>query len=299
MYLYMITNLINDKKYIGVTNNPKKRWENHKCNNDPSMAIAKAIKKYGKENFRFEVLLSNIPIDEIDNYEIGYIKKYHTHVSEKKGYNVSYGGKCFEGFEEDTRGENNHNAHLSKEEAEYIKSHRNLPMYVLYDDFSEKISYDAFKNIYHDKTYKNIRPTVPEYPYNIDFSGQFSSTGKLELDEVIELRKQYANLIPWKQAYEKYKNKYPNSLVFWNIYNGNNYRLVMPEVFTEENKKAHTLMRSAKGEQNGRAKLTWEQVNQMRKDFESGAKTRKEIQQEFSQLSTTSINSILAYRTWK
>ena len=34
-------------------------------------------------------------------------------------------------------------------------------------------------------------------------------------------------------------------------------------------------------------------------EAKSRAKTRKEIQQEFSQLSTTSINSILAYRTWK
>ena len=68
MYLYLITNMINNKKYIGITNNPKKRWENHKCNNDKTMAIAKAINKYGKENFKFEVLLSGIPIEKIDEY---------------------------------------------------------------------------------------------------------------------------------------------------------------------------------------------------------------------------------------
>lgn len=57
------------------------------------MVIAKAIKKYGKENFKFEVLLPGIPIEEIDDYEIEYIKKYESHVSTGKGYNVSKGGR--------------------------------------------------------------------------------------------------------------------------------------------------------------------------------------------------------------
>ena len=29
MYLYRITNKINNKKYIGITNDYKKRWSNH------------------------------------------------------------------------------------------------------------------------------------------------------------------------------------------------------------------------------------------------------------------------------
>ena len=66
MYLYQITNLINNKVYIGQTNNITKRWSNHKCCNSPDMVIAKAIKKYGIENFKFEVLYRNVPVEEID-----------------------------------------------------------------------------------------------------------------------------------------------------------------------------------------------------------------------------------------
>ena len=69
MYLYQITNLINNKVYIGQTNNITKRWSNHKCCNSPDMVIAKAIKKYGIENFKFEVLYRNVPIEEIDELE--------------------------------------------------------------------------------------------------------------------------------------------------------------------------------------------------------------------------------------
>ena len=37
MYLYVITNLINNKKYVGITNNPKKRWDAHKNAQDLSL----------------------------------------------------------------------------------------------------------------------------------------------------------------------------------------------------------------------------------------------------------------------
>lgn len=297
MYLYMITNNINNKKYIGITNNPSKRWANHKCGNSPTMAIAQAIKKYGKENFTFEILKSNIPIDEIDKYEQIYIKKYHTHVSENRGYNISHGGRYFQGVVQNTQGENNPNAHLTKEEVQYIKSHRNIPMYVLYEDYAEKITYQAFRDIYRDKTYKNIKPTVAEYPYNNEFSAQFATTGKLCYNEVVELREKYNQQIPWREVYEDYKEVYPNEMSFWNIYNGNRYKLVMPEVFTEENKKAHRSIK-ASGENNTKAKLTWKQVDKIRYEFEHEIKTRKELQEEYNFVTPHSINNILRYATW-
>ena len=67
MYVYKITNLINQKIYIGITNNYKKRWSNEKSNpKDPrkQQAITLAIAKYGKDNFNFEVLYSNLSIQE-------------------------------------------------------------------------------------------------------------------------------------------------------------------------------------------------------------------------------------------
>lgn len=299
MYLYMITNLLNNKKYIGITNDYKKRWANHKSCVDKNMAIARAIAKYGVDNFKFEVLLSGIPIEEIDAYEIDYIKRYNTLVINGHGYNISTGGRYFQGIPQNQRGINNANAHLTEEEVRYIKSHRDQPEYVLYDSFAEKLSYEAFKNVYLDKTYKDIKPTVPVYPYNLEFSGQFTGTNKLDYGEVVELRKRYAAHEPWREVYQDYKDIYPDQWTFWAIYNGNTYRLVMPEVFTEENKKAHTAMRAPRGERNSHAKLTWEDVRQIRHDYENGILTRKELQQKYSQVSTATVNMIIRYQTWK
>lgn len=298
MYLYVITNLINNKKYVGITNNPKKRWDAHKKAQDKDMVIAKAIKKYGSENFTFEVLLDNIPEEEIDAYEQEYIKKLETHVSTGKGYNVSWGGKYH--FNVPPKyGCDNNNAHLTEDEVRFIKSHRDQPIYVLYEDFKDKLTYNAFKKVYWNKTYKNIEPTVDPYPYNSEFSNQFSSGNKLTYEQVVKLRKQYVAKIPWREVYEnEYKELYPDELTFWNIYYGNRYKLVMPEVFTDENRHFQSSIMHS-GENNGRAKLTKEEVIQMRYDFEHGIKTRKEIQQEHPNVTTTSINDVLRYKTWK
>lgn len=169
MYVYLITNLINNKKYVGITNDCKKRWENHKCCNDPSMAIAKAIKKYGRDNFKFEVLEANIPLEKIDEKEIYYIEKMESHVSTGKGYNISKGGR-YNIANSIKQGTENGRALLNEEQVRYIKSHRNIPEMVLYEEFSHIMSYDAFKNVYNNKTYTNIEPTSEIYPYNFEFS---------------------------------------------------------------------------------------------------------------------------------
>lgn len=55
-YLCQITTP-NQKIYIGITDNPKRRWNDHsKPSTGSRSAIATAIQKYGKENVKFEIL---------------------------------------------------------------------------------------------------------------------------------------------------------------------------------------------------------------------------------------------------
>lgn len=292
MYIYQITNLINGKIYIGKTNNIQKRWSNHKCNNDPNMVIARAIRKYGVDNFKFEVLYKDIPIEQIDELEIKIIKEKNSQVP--NGYNVALGGQGGLGISK--YGADNSNAHLTKEEAQYILDHRNQPIYVLYEKFSDKIGYEQFKKLYHHKTYRNLKTSVEEYPYNLEFSAQFT-TDTLSYDEVVELRKRYANGEYWKKVYEDYKDRYENEWSFWNVYYGNRYKLVMPEVFTEENRRLHSSFKN-QGSNNGHAKLTESDVLKIRKLWKGGT-TRQELYSLYPQVSTTTIRSIINNKTWK
>ena len=105
--VYIITNLINNKKYVGVTKNTvEKRFKQH-CQvsiNCPNV-IDKAIKKYGKENFKIELIEEcfNITEDNLLLKETFYIDKYNTLIDSGNGYNMV---RCHKGsliFSEETK----------------------------------------------------------------------------------------------------------------------------------------------------------------------------------------------------
>jgi group I intron endonuclease len=93
-YIYKITNIVNGKCYIGVTTeeNPNKRWANHKSSIRANIGcpfLQKAVKKYGEESFKFDVLI--ICFDEdVFKFENEYITKYNS--MSPNGYNVALGG---------------------------------------------------------------------------------------------------------------------------------------------------------------------------------------------------------------
>lgn len=94
-YVYSITNIINNKIYIGKTNNIFKRFEKHKSANGDCPALHNAIKKYGKENF----ILNTVGEYETEEYafeaEIYFIEFYKSNITkygDQYGYNLTSGG---------------------------------------------------------------------------------------------------------------------------------------------------------------------------------------------------------------
>lgn len=296
MYVYKITNKINNKIYVGITNNIKKRWDNEKSypsNPKKRQVIQNAIHKYGADNFVFEILYRNISIEEAVERECQLIKELNSLIP--NGYNVHPGGQYHPNYSPQY-GADNANAKLSIEEAQYILDNRDKPMSLLYEEFSDKLTYEAFRKIYHHQTYTNLTTTTSEYPHNREFTCQFTS-GPLEYDDVVDLRERYARGEYWRDAFEDYKWAYADDWTFWNVYYGNRYKLVMPEVFTEENRKKHSGL-SKSGTKNGRSKLTEEDVLLIRKKWKDGA-TRKELYEAYPQVSQVSIRDIINGKTWK
>ena len=82
--VYIITNSINNKVYIGVTRNTlKERFNQHKNTNSK---LGKVIKKYGITKFKIKLLKSCSTVEELSYLEKKYINKYQ---SIRTGYNVS------------------------------------------------------------------------------------------------------------------------------------------------------------------------------------------------------------------
>lgn len=85
--IYKITNNIDGKAYIGQTINLKERKRNHRNAKD-DYSIHKAIRKYGFENFSWEIL-EECPKERLNEREIYWIAYYNTY---NDGYNETKGG---------------------------------------------------------------------------------------------------------------------------------------------------------------------------------------------------------------
>lgn len=87
--VYKITNLINNKLYIGITKRePQIRFREHFSHKNE--LLYKAKEKYGKENFSLEIIEKDIHENDIDIKERYYIKLYNSLTP--NGYNLSIGG---------------------------------------------------------------------------------------------------------------------------------------------------------------------------------------------------------------
>jgi group I intron endonuclease len=90
MVIYKITNLLNLKSYIGQTTQEVSiRWKNH-CKPSRKSAVSLAIQKYGKENFKFQIIDSASSIEELNKKEVEWIEKEKT--ISPTGYNLRSGG---------------------------------------------------------------------------------------------------------------------------------------------------------------------------------------------------------------
>lgn len=90
-YIYLTTNLINGKQYIG-----QHYGELNDSYYGSGVVIAKAIQQYGKENFTKEILAITTQ-EEIDELEKFYIAQFNA-VESDNFYNLSEGGQQGNGW---------------------------------------------------------------------------------------------------------------------------------------------------------------------------------------------------------
>lgn len=87
--VYKITNLVNGKFYIGSSNNIKNRWYNHQKSLDEgthgNAHLQKAWNKYGKENFKFEIIEECDPAVQFEReqFYLNELKPF-----DENGYNI-------------------------------------------------------------------------------------------------------------------------------------------------------------------------------------------------------------------
>lgn len=88
-YIYIITNKVNNKQYVGQTSRDIwTRFDEHCYDDRSTSAIHAAIKKYGVDNFDLK-LLEEVDLNQLDTRERYWINEYNTC---REGYNKTLSG---------------------------------------------------------------------------------------------------------------------------------------------------------------------------------------------------------------
>ena len=101
--VYCITNLVNGKRYVGQTKNLARRKKQHfteapkRCDHP----MARAVRKYGRENFEIKVI-EECGDDVVDDRERYWIAAYRT-TEYDFGYNCEDGGNACKSLSEETK----------------------------------------------------------------------------------------------------------------------------------------------------------------------------------------------------
>lgn len=118
-YIYKITNLLNNKIYIGKHRYSKPELDESYITS--GLLINKAINKYGLENFHRELVCVSETLEDLNEKEKYYIKYFNS--LSPSGYNLTNGG---DGISEPPEWmiEINRQKHLGKKQSEETKSKR-------------------------------------------------------------------------------------------------------------------------------------------------------------------------------
>lgn len=190
--IYKWTNVQNNKIYIGKSVDIARRLRNYRdeVKKNKQRPIISAIRKYGFENFNFEIIEI---CDSLTNQEILEREQYWINFYNSKDRNFGYNILDAD----DTPGENysigskNNKARLNEEKVLNIREMiflQNISPAEVYKIYSTEISYDAFCKAYRGNTWKNVDMSMIR-----DISSEVKRKGnrkaKLTKEDVKEIRK--------------------------------------------------------------------------------------------------------------
>ncbi len=120
MFVYLITNIVNGKRYVGQTIHTLEwRWKQH-LKKGKFTALRNAINKYGADKFIIESICEPPTIELMNEFEQEYIQRYCT--MSPNGYNLTTGGERPSPSQE-TRAKQSH-AQLGKKQSQETKLKR-------------------------------------------------------------------------------------------------------------------------------------------------------------------------------
>ena len=219
MIIYKITNVVNQKVYIGLTTESlEKRWKGHlQAAKSCCRHLYNSIRKHGIGKFTIEEIDHTDSFKELGELERKYIKEYDSQ-NPDKGYNITAGG-------ESNQLDGNPKAKVSLKEVIQIReiySMGELRCKECWKMYKDKISFSAFQKIWEGTTWKSIMPEIyTEENINLhknqkQNSGSSNANALYSDEEVLEIRKYYTNH-SLTETYNKFGAKSKSKYGFRNV----------------------------------------------------------------------------------
>lgn len=232
--IYIIKNKINGHFYVGLSQDIQLRWKHHinESKNPNSKeydkALYRAFRKYGIENFSFEIL-ELCDKENLAEREIYWINKLD---AINKGYNEK---NSFQP-ELKTIGEEHPNHKLTEQDVIDIRTRYNnhercKEVELLYQD---KIGHSGFSKVWKGETWKHIMPEVYTkenkefHKHNTGNKGASNGRSIFSENEVRDIRTRKKNGENRLEVYKDYKEKCSEKY-FEFIWYGYNWKEVIVE----------------------------------------------------------------------
>ena len=188
MGIYVVTNMINGKQYVGQSRNILHRWYDHRSKSvnprrkdEINSLFYRAIREYGIDNFKISIL-EECKEEELNEKESYWITKLDTFYD---GYNNDFGGNlpCYTKEHHMT---DHGKAKLTIGDVKmcreaYKNGKRSRDIYEKF--FSDKIKWSGFLRMWHGRTWKSVMPEV--------FNQNPNPSKKVTSEQIKDIRRRY------------------------------------------------------------------------------------------------------------
>jgi len=168
MFVYKITNTVNDRVYVGLTTGSlRKRWREHKCsaNTNVDKPLYRAMRKHGVDKFSIHLLYKATSLGDMREAELQFMAELNAHTADG-GYNLTDHGFSH-GRTNQPVGEETHNAKLTEEMVAFIRdpAHWDKPNSVVLEmvqrRFGAEIARDTVRDARRGDAWKYLNDKYP------------------------------------------------------------------------------------------------------------------------------------------